>query len=152
MKVNLKLNMGPHVSVGSQIVAISFIRLPTLIIPYTLFDLIMMQMCSRENLSLLLNHISKNSLPKNSLWTFMKALCELCGQIFVLMEFAQSLPFLLRDGGRMKKYCSRITEPAKERLVNSIPIPLLEKSNSTAWHALPQMKIELLCCVCSLFL
>ena len=102
MKVNLKLNMGPHVSVGSQIVAISFIRLPTLIIPYTLFDLIMMQMCSRENLSLLLNHISKNSLPKNSLWTFMKALCELCGQIFVLMEFAQSLPFLLRDGRREK--------------------------------------------------
>ena len=95
--------MGSHVSVGSQIVAISFIRLPTLIIPYTLFDLIMMQMCSRENLSLLLNHISKNSLPKNSLWTFMKALCELCGQIFVLMEFGQSLPFLLRDGERDEK-------------------------------------------------
>ena len=32
----------------------------------------------------------------------MKALCELCGQIFVLMEFVQSLPFLLRDGGRIE--------------------------------------------------
>ena len=29
--------------------------------------------------------------------------CELCGQIFVLMEFGQSLPFLLRDGERDEK-------------------------------------------------
>ena len=83
----------------------------------------------------------------------MKALCELCGQIFVLMEFAQSLPFLLRDGGREDKKILFPNNSARKGKVSNQPqYTFFGIEKVIACHAMNEnLVFELFCCVCSLF-